>query len=327
MLMLLFGLLSGNAYAEKIAGVSVVSPSQKVDGSWVASVKKLNAGWVAVMPYAMGQAGSATLRFNGEHQWWGEKFEGIQAIIHDAKSQGLKVMLKPMVWVHGSWVGAFDLKTEAEWKQWEANYTTYLNRLTEIAVAEGVDMICIGTELKIAVQKRAKFFGNLADALRLKYKGKLTYAANWDDFLTIKLWDKLDYIGIDAYFPLVEAKLPEVSELKLAWVQHARKILSLYLAHKKPVLFTEFGYRSIDLCCWQQWERENLPHDQEVNLQAQVNAYQAFFESFWDQPWFAGVFLWQWYTHHDRAGGLQNSDFTPQNKPAEKTISSWFGKG
>jgi hypothetical protein len=312
--------------AEKIAGVSVVSPPRAVDGSWVSSVKRVNAGWVAVMPYAFGQAGSPSLKFDIDHQWWGERFEGIQAIIHQAKSEGLKVMLKPMVWVQGSWVGAFDLKTEQEWLRWEASYRTYIDRLTDIAIAEDVDMICIGTELKVAVQKRSKFFRGLADALRLRYPGKLTYAANWDDFLTVKLWDKVDYIGIDAYFPLSPTTLPQVSELKLAWVQHARKILALYLTHKKPVLFTEFGYRSIDICCWQQWEREHLPHDTEVNLAGQANAYQAFFESFWDQPWFAGMFLWNWYIHQDRAGGQQDSDFTPQNKPAEQMIAKWFGK-
>jgi hypothetical protein len=59
-------------------------------------------------------------------------------------------------------------------------------------------------------------------------------------------------------------------------------------------------------------------------LQAQVNAYQAFFEVFWEQDWFAGVFFWQWYLHHEQAGGLKNSDFTPQNKPASDLMKFWF---
>lgn len=311
---------------EKIGGVSVVSPSQKVDASWAKSVKQINAGWVAVMPYAFGHAGQSALQFDQAHQWWGERFEGIQTIIHQAHSQGLKVMMKPMIWVMGSWAGGFDLETEKEWLQWEANYRIYITRLADIAIAEKVELFCIGTELNTACRKRPKFFRSLVDSLRLHYSGKITYAANWDDYLTVKLWDKVDYIGIDAYFPLVNRALPKVAELKLAWLTHMRKIVPLYVTHKKPILFTEFGYRSIDLCCWNQWETENLPHDQAVNLEGQANAYQAFFEVFWDQPWFAGVFLWQWYTHHDKAGGLKNSDFTPQNKPAAQTIATWFAK-
>ncbi len=310
--------------AAKIGGVSVVSPPQKVDETWVQSVKKLNAGWVAVMPYAFGSAGVSSLKFDQDHQWWGERFEGIQTIIHQAKSQGLKVMLKPMVWVQGSWAGGFDLQTEAQWREWETQYRRYILRLTAIAVQENVDMICIGTELNIVLRKRSPFFRKLVDEIRLQYAGKLTYAANWDDFLTVHLWDKVDYVGIDAYFPLSPSTLPSVNELKTAWAKHLRKIMQLYLTHKKPILFTEFGYRSIDLCCWQQWEQENRPHHEAVNLEAQLNAYQAFFEVFWDRPWFAGAFLWQWYTHHETAGGTRNSDFTPQNKPAERMISKWF---
>ncbi len=318
----------GFSYAEaaKIGGVSVVSPPRKVDNKWVAPVKQLNAGWVAVMPYAFGQAGSPSLRYNAQSQWWGEQFEGIKTIIQHAKSEGLKVMLKPMVWVQGSWAGGFDLDSEAAWKQWEANYRAYSLEVAQLAVAEKVEMICLGTELKVAVRKRSKFFRALIDELRLMYKGKLTYAANWDDYLIVNLWDKLDYIGIDAYFPLSPTNSPTVQELKIAWMDPLRKIAQLYKYYKKPILFTEFGYRSIDQCCWQQWLRENLPHDAFVNLQNQENAYKAFFESFWHQPWFAGVFLWQWYIHQPSAGGLKNSDFTPQNKPAAELIANWFAK-
>ncbi len=312
--------------SSKIGGVSVVSPPQKIDASWATSVKHLNADWVAVMPYAFGQAGQSTLHYDQDHQWWGERFEGIQTIIHQARSQGLKVMMKPMVWVRGSWAGGFDLATEKEWLAWETTYQEYILKLVDIAVTEKVELFCIGTELNNACHKRPKFFRSLVDAVRKRYTGQVTYAANWDDFLTVKLWDKVDFIGIDAYFPLTPSRLPKITELKIAWVAHVRKIMQLYSAYKKPILFTEFGYRSIDICCWQQWERENLPHDEAVNLQAQANAYQAFFEVFWDEPWFAGVFLWQWYTHHEKAGGLKNSDFTPQNKPAEQTIATWFAK-
>jgi hypothetical protein len=314
------------AQGEKIGGVSVVSPPRKVDHTWTTTVKQLNAGWVAVMPYAFGQANSPALRFDIDTQWWGERFEGIQAIIHHAKQEGLKVMLKPMVWVQGSWVGGFDLESEAQWKQWEASYRTYIMELAAIAADEKVDLFCVGTEFKVAVRKRAKYFRALVDELKLTYAGKVTYAANWDDFLTVNLWDKVDYIGVDAYFPLSPSQSPSVSELKTAWLDPMRKLAQLYKVYQKPILFTEFGYRSIDQCCWEQWLRENLPNDQFVNLQNQQNAYQAFFESFWNKPWFAGVFLWQWYIHHAQPGGAKDSDFTPQNKPSAALIADWFGK-
>lgn len=326
MLPMLLALGWSRAWGTKIGGVSIVSPPHEMGPNWVAPVKQLCAGWVAVMPYAFGSLGNPRLVYDMEGQWWGERLEGIRTIVHHAKQEGLKVMLKPMVWVSGSWAGGFDLDSEGQWTQWEAHYRRYLMAVAEIAAAEGVEMICIGTELKVAVRKRTQFFRNLVDELQQHYPGKLTYAANWDDFLTVNLWDKVDYIGIDAYFPLTPSHSPTVKELKTAWLDPIRSIAQLYKFYRKPVLFTEFGYRSIDQCCWEQWLRENLPNNAFVNLQNQTNAYQAFFESFWHQPWFAGVFLWQWYPHHASAGGHQNSDFTPQNKPAAALVTDWFSK-
>lgn len=313
------------AQSDKIAGVSIVQSPGMPGQGWTPAVQQVGADWVAVLPYAVGQLGQPGMVFDIDHRWV-PRFDAYRSLIREAKGHGLKVMLKPMFWVMGSWAGGFDLETEEDWLLWEDRYRQYILRLADIAAEEQVDLFCIGTELNIACRKRPAFFKSLITEVRQHYAGKLTYAANWDEFLSVALWDQVDYIGIDAYFPLSGSTLPTVAELKTAWLKHMRRIKPLYLTYKKPILFTEFGYRSIDICCWEQWKRENLPHDVAVNLAGQDNAYRAFFEVFWDQPWFAGMFLWQWYTHDTKAGGTQNSDFTPQNKPAEQTIAKWFAQ-
>ena len=63
-----------------------------------------------------------------------------------------------------------------------------------------------------------------------------------------------------------------------------------------------------------------------VNLNAQTNAMQAFFETFWHEDWIAGGFIWKWYHNNDRAGGNDNTRFTPQNKPAEAIIKDVYFK-
>lgn len=304
----------------------MVSPSGRVTDSWVDPVRKMNADWVAVLPYGFSQASSPEVRYNLSRQWWGERMEGMTEIIRHAKGKGLKVMLKPMVWISGSWPGAYQMDSEENWKAWEASYRKFILETASIAQNEGVDMFCIGTEFKLAVVERKAFWEKLIVEVRKVYQGPLTYAANWDNIMNVPFWQKMDYIGVDAYFPLSPASTPEVKMLKRQWLGPARDIELLHKAFRKPILFTEFGYRSTDACTWQQWEIQNIPYHKQVNLQSQLNAYQAFFESFWDKDWFAGVFLWQWYTNHEQAGGLKNSDYTPQNKPAEKLISEWFGK-
>jgi hypothetical protein len=56
-------------------------------------------------------------------------------------------------------------------------------------------------------------------------------------------WNELDYIGIDAYFPLSNATTPSVLELNDRQ-QHIKKIEKLQEETKK--ISTEFGYRNSD---------------------------------------------------------------------------------
>ncbi|MEM1000794.1 MAG: hypothetical protein AAGN35_27320 [Bacteroidota bacterium] len=313
--------------SEKIGGVSVVSPSRRVTDQWVDPVRRMNAEWVAILPYAFSSPNSPRVNYNLSRQWWGERFEGMTEIIRHAKGKGVKVLLKPMVWVPGSWPGDYALNSEEKWQEWEANYSRYILEAAAIAAREGVDMFCVGTEYKKAVVERERFWRDLIAQIRKVFKGPLTYAANWDNCMKVPFWKELDYIGVDAYFPLSPAPTAEVATLKRKWSEPMQKVRLLNKIYRKKILFTEFGYRSTDACTWNQWEIQNIPYSRKVNLQAQVNAYRAFFESFWDKDWFAGVFLWQWYTNHASAGGEDNSDYTPQNKPAEKVIREWFSKG
>jgi hypothetical protein len=58
-------------------------------------------------------------------------------------------------------------------------------------------------------------------------------------------------------------------------------------------------------------------------LAVQKNAYSAFPESFIDEDWYAGSFLWNWYYDKD-AGGANDSDYTPQGKPVMKVIRNFY---
>ncbi len=311
---------------KRIGGVSLVSPPNRVDDGWTDHVSHISADWVSILPYGFSHEGSPGLIYNLDKQWWGERFEGMTELIRHAHDANLKVMLKPMVWIVGGWVGGYDLKTETKWATWESAYSQYILESACIAQAENVEMFCIGTEFKVASNSREKFWRELIKEVRKVYSGPITYAANWDEYEGIRFWDALDYIGLDAYFPLVEAKTPDIKSLRAGWSVPFKKIQLLNKIFGKPVLFTEFGYRSIDNCSWKQWELETTPYNQKINLQAQMNAYQAFFEQFWDQEWFAGVFFWNWYINDNRAGGNGNSDYTIQNKPTEKLVQSWFDK-
>jgi len=198
--------------------------------------------------------------------------------------------------------------------------------MAKFASANAIEMYCIGVEFKTAVRQRPEFWHNLIKEVRQVYSGKLLYAANWDNYSAVDFWDQLDYIGIDAYFPLIDKANPGLGELKSKWKKQGKILKEYSMQQNKQIVFTEYGYRSSDFAAWNQWEIEQLSSDQQLNLQIQENAYTAVYESVWGASWLAGGFIWKWYPDLLDAGGSAHSGYTPQNKPVMKIIKSWYSK-
>jgi hypothetical protein len=311
--------------SQKINGVCFVSPSRPESFSNFHSLKRINAQWVAITPYAFSKKGEAHVTFNQQSNWWGEQTEGTSVMLQQAKAEGLKVMLKPHVWVMGEgWCGQFDLKTEEEWKVWELAYARYILSNAKIAEKYHVELLCIGTEYRIAAVKRSHYWKALIKTIRKVYSGKITYASNWDNYQQINFWDELDYIGVDAYFPLSPSKEVNTLELNQNWDPILQDLSSFSKRIKKPIIFTEFGYKSSDFSAWNQWEIESVRENELVNIEAQEKAYQTLFKKVWHKPWFGGGFLWKWYADDAQSGGIQNSDYTPQHKPVEKIVRQFY---
>ncbi len=303
-----------------IKGISMVAPVQPINLEVMERLGKVNANSIALMPYAFCNPDNPVIQYNSSGHWWGESLEGVIGCIQLAHQQNLKVMMKPHLWIaHGMYTGEFTLASEDQWKEWENSYSQYIFQLAAIADSMKVELFCIGTELGASVLQRPQFWKRMIDSLKTRYHGKLTYAANWDDYRKVPFWDKLDYIGIDGYFPLNENATPSESELIENWKKYVTSLKDFSSAKSRPVLFTEYGYRNVDYNCKEPW-KEN---DGAQNDEAQVNAFEAFYQSFAGQPWFSGGFVWKWYPdsgHH----GRNKIDFTPQEKPALKVITNWY---
>jgi 5-hydroxyisourate hydrolase-like protein (transthyretin family) len=309
---------------EKINGVSFVGSREVIDSTHVQPVVDVNANWAAVMPFAFMQRLDATeLIFNIERQWWGEREEGVRKTIQLMHDKGIMVMVKPQIWIRrGEFTGHLRMNTEEDWILFEENYRKFILLFAKIAQETGVAMFCVGTELNTFVSTRPDFWNQLINEIKTIYKGKLTYAENWDAKTRVSFWDQLDYIGIDAYYPVSDSKTPTVEEARLGWQKHKVEILELHQHYNLPILFTEYGYRSRDYAGKTPWESERV--EGEVNHQAQENLTTALFEEFWNEPWFAGGFHWKWFHNHEQAGGLENNQFTVQNKPAEAILKEHY---
>ncbi|WP_411028917.1 glycoside hydrolase family 113 [Spongiimicrobium sp. 3-5] len=309
---------------EKINGVSFVASREKATQADVKPVLEVHASYAAVMPFGfIRNLSSPEVIFDTDRQWFGETRKGAEQYIGILKKNKIKVMLKPQIWIwRGEFTGGLKMNSESDWKVLEQDYEKFIMTYAEVAEQTSAEILCIGTELEQFVKNRPEYWKNLIKKIRAVYKGKLTYAANWDEYPRTSFWEDLDFIGIDAYFPLSEAKTPSVNSLRAAWQPHKEKIAALAATKNKPVLFTEYGYRSMDFTAKKPWLVDRNQMD--VNFEGQANAQEAIFEEFWGEQWFAGGFVWKWFLDHNSAGGAECNRFTPQNKPAQIVLQQFY---
>lgn len=263
--------------------------------------------------------------------WWGESDRGLAATARLAREAGIRTLLKPHLWVtagHGAWTGTIAMTSEESWRAWFASYREFLLHYAKLAEAEGMEALCVGTELQGTTLTREADWRRLIAEVRSVYRGKLTYAANWNqEFDQVRFWDALDFVGIQAYFPVAERDGPSLAELEGGWAPHLAAIERVHRATGKPIVFTEIGYKSVPdgaIRPWEWPEARRSDTKARSDLPTQARAYEAFFRTFWDRPWFAGVYFWKWYPDPGRSESWQTLDFTPQNKPAQEVMSSWF---
>lgn len=298
----------------------MVAPVKPIDETAMQPIVNVHANSIAIMPYAFCTLENPVIKYSDKGQWWGESDEGVIACIQLAHQKKLSVMLKPHLWIaHGMYTGAFTLNTEKDWQLWEDSYKKYILNFATIADSLKAEIFCIGTELGAAIKARPQYWSALIDTLKSVYHGKLTYAGNWDDYRDFPFQKKLDYIGVDAYFPLATGETPEVNAIKKGWRKYTNDLEQISQQYERRVLFTEYGYRNVDNATAEPW-KEN---EGDQNDEAQANALEGFYESFAGKKWFAGGYVWKWYVDEGRHG-RQKIDFTPQNKPAEKVIAGWY---
>ncbi|TYC12103.1 glycoside hydrolase [Bizionia gelidisalsuginis] len=311
---------------EKINGVSFVASNNAIADEHLSPVVSLNSNYAALMPFGFIKTlEHPDILFNTEKQWFGEREAGVIQYAEKLKAKHIKLMIKPQLWVwRGEYTGDIIMKTETDWLLLETAYRHFILEYARVAEAVNADIYCIGTELDSFIAARPDFWHQLIREVKRVYSGQLTYAANWDEYKRTPFWGALDYIGIDAYFPVSDSRTPTVEECVKGWLPYKEEIKRLSERLEKPVLFTEFGYRSVDFSGKEPWVSDRRKTT--LNFEAQTATTKALFDTFWKEDWFAGGFIWKWFHNHNESGGMADTRFTPQNKPVERVIQSHYKK-
>jgi len=318
--LVLFSCAMAPSISKKMNGVSFVGTRDTLQSSYITPLKNIHANYTAIMPFGfIRDKNNPEIIYNAERQWFGEKVIGVKQYVELLQNENIQIMLKPQIWIsRGEFTGHLEMQTEAEWQQLEISYKQFIFEYAQLAEQLNISLFCIGTELERFINHRPDYWQDLIVKIKQVYTGELTYAANWDEYQKTPFWNDLDYIGVNGYFPLTEEQTPTVEACKIALERWKIDLKALSSTNHKPILFTEFGYRSVDFTAKQPWRADR--DMTAVNLEAQTNATLAFFETFWNEDWVAGGFVWKWFPNHTTSGGINNTRFTPQNKPTEVII-------
>ena len=311
--------------AEKHRGVSWVAGGH-VELAQLERVAAIGGGWIAETPFGwMPDPHRPELRFVTTHgdAYWGESDEGLAETARLARRAGLRTLLKPHLWLHGSWPGEIAMTSEEDWAAWFESYERFLLHHAELAECEGFDMLVVGTELKMA-SRRAADWRRLIARVREVYHGPLTYAANWDEVWSVPFWDALDAIGVNAYFPLDLPPGAAAPAMDAAWRPIRARLEALANAVARPVLFAEIGYRADPDCLREPWAWHRRGSSAGSDgTRCQAEALESVFRVFWDEPWFLGLYVWKWFPAPERMRG-ESLEFSPQGRPAEQLLIRRF---
>jgi Ca2+-binding RTX toxin-like protein len=288
------------------------------------------------------------LNLNSATPWMSESdtFAQVKQGIMDAVAKGLNVVVKPHVETDNRVWRALIEPTNPD--LWFANYKAMMVQYAKAAQEAGAAMFCIGTEMRSMTdpakvcpsdQTYTEKWGEIIDAVRAVFSGKLTYAATDDEALKLQFWDKLDYIGVDAYFSMAPDGTynPTLAQLIDSWIKppvnwNSQQVYGTtpvvdtwkQLSEKwgKKVIFTEIGYGSYDGTNLSPgWLRDTQPVDQEE----QRLAYEALFHVMqnYGGQWLDGSLLWSYQTTTDPAY-VPPTDYTTQGKPADAVIKAGY---
>lgn len=251
--------------------------------------------------------------------------------IKQVRGGGFKVFFKPHLWINhaseGKWRSDVFPSNDEDWEVWKKTYRDFILRYAKVAEAADADMFCIGAELSRLTVEKPLFWKNLIQEIRSVYSGEITYAANWyQEFEKITFWEDLDFIGIQAYFPLVENEYPTVEQISEGWNQYLPTMKNISDTYRRRILFTEMGYKSTSDSAVKPWEwiDDISKEDKAVSEETQANCYAAFFNSIWKKEWFAGVHIWQMRSDFVKGEWKNDLDFSPQWKLGEKVIANGF---
>ena len=217
--------------------------------------------------------------------------------------------------VGDEWRGAIK---PANWNTWFASYRRYIKMCARAAQLGHAAIFSVGSEL-LTTEKFENQWLRIVHDVRERFHGKLTYSANWDHYQYVRIWNKLDYIGMNAYYQLARHPGYSVEHIEKSWQPVKHHILRFAKQHHKPMFFTEIGWDNLQNTIMAPWDYIGTGP---MDPNEQRRAYEAF-AGVWrgiSPKLFAGAFIWEWVPG---AKPGEYGSYSLQGQPALPVVLSW----
>lgn len=255
------------------------------------------------------------------------------------KGKRINIILEPYPWIENGSVA------ETKWNpsnindfffNWTNNVLKIL--IDEVAVPYHVDALNVGTSF-VNMEDKEQYMCDMVDYVRKYYKGLVTYRTNfwvtaewkpeldnvYKKKLNNKVFSKIDFISIAAYFELTENDTNTVDNLVKS-IQSSQiynrkqkvkeEIKQFYDKWNKPIFFGELGFPKTNKASVQPY---NPYLSDIVNNQEQANCFEAYRSVFENEPWHLGFSIF--------AIGENSSEkrYYPSEE-SSKVIKAWYKK-
>jgi hypothetical protein len=286
---------------------------------------RLGANWVSITPFGRLWDLDSTEIVRDFEAPYDENRRAVGRMVAQAKARGLRVLLVPHLWVEtGGWRGEIELSTPARWDAYQASYRAFVLAWASDAARWGADAFSIGVECKSWSGRFGGYWTSLIRAIRGVFPGAVTYSANWDEAEDVLFWDQLDWIGINAFYPLSHEKGASTATYAARARDIADDLERQSRALGMPVVFLEVGYTSRLDAAVEPWLWPDTMQAVAVDEAEPARALAVLVGAMASRPWFRGFYLWRYYANLDDVSQEAAWGFSPHGKLVSATLSQVF---
>lgn len=253
--------------------------------------------------------------------------QAIKRVIAQAHARGLRVLLIPHLWVETEgWRGEIDPGTEEGWRAYRDSYRKFVLAWARDAEEFGADGFSIGVECVSWSGRFGGFWRDFITEIRSVYRGPLTYSSNWDEVENVLFWEQLDWIGINAFYPLAHENGADYATYERGAASAVDQVRYTAETLEMPVLFVEVGYTTRPDAAVEPWLWPDGMSDVHVDEWEQARALSALIGASVPEPWMIGFFVWRYYANIDDVSQEAAWGFSPHAKLAEIFLSDAFAQ-